>query len=136
MTTKLKMFGTLAMAAGLAGAAATCGGGVTTPHDTQASARDKATTATCDRYQSCGLIGPDANDAYTSYESCTTIWKGMWETRFPAATCTGINQDGLAVCLSAIGATACDSIIDFVLTLAKCEEIDVCMAGPADGGSG
>ncbi|HWJ57769.1 MAG TPA: DUF6184 family natural product biosynthesis lipoprotein, partial [Vicinamibacterales bacterium] len=62
------------------------------------------------------------------------IWKGMWETTFPAATCAGINQDGLAVCLNAIGATLCDSILDFFATRAKCEEIDVCTAAPADGG--
>jgi len=134
MTTRLKLFGMLGMAAGLAIAAATCGGGVTAAHDTRESARDKATTATCDRYNMCMLIGPDANDAYTSYDSCTTIWRGMWEQRFPAATCAGINQDGLAVCLSAIGATSCDNIIDFLVTLGKCEEVDVCTAAPADAG--
>jgi len=134
MTNKLKLLGMLAMAAGLAIGAATCGGSVTTPRDTRVLSRDKATTATCDRYQACMLIGPDATDAYTSYDSCSTIWKGMWETTFPAATCAGINQDGLAVCLNAIGATLCDSILDFFATRAKCEEIDVCTAAPADGG--
>jgi len=40
MTNKLKLLGMLAMAAGLAIGAATCGGSVTTPRDTRVSARD------------------------------------------------------------------------------------------------
>ncbi len=56
------MLGLMAMAAGVS----TCGG-VT---DSRESARDKATKATCDRYQTCGLIGTDAGDAYVTYDSC------------------------------------------------------------------
>jgi hypothetical protein len=128
---KLKLIATLGLAAGLAAVGSTCGG-VT---DSRESARDKATKATCDRYQSCGLIGPDADDAYATYDSCSTVWKANWEQRFPVATCAAINQAGLGVCLNAIAATECTSFVDFLATLGKCEEVDVCVASShPDGG--
>ena len=46
-----------------------------------------------------------------------------------------INQTSLGVCLSAINATDCTSIIDFLATLGKCEDVDVCVApSHPDGG--
>jgi len=72
MTTTLKRTALLTLLAAAIGAPA-CGGGVTAAHDTRESARDKATTATCDRYKACGLIGPDMTDAYVTYDSCATI---------------------------------------------------------------
>jgi hypothetical protein len=122
------MFGLVAIAAGVS----TCGG-VT---DSRESARDKATKATCDRYDACGLIGPNADDAYVTHDSCMTIWTANWEQRFPATTCNAINQAGLNVCLSAISATDCANFIDFLATLGKCEAVDVCVqpAGNNDGG--
>jgi hypothetical protein len=121
------MLGLLAMAAGVS----TCGG-VT---DSRETARDKATKATCDRYQTCGLIGTDAGDAYVTYDSCSIAWAANWEGRWPVATCTAINQSMLNVCLSAIGATDCANFLDFLATLSKCEQVDVCIAPPpADGG--
>ena|SRR5215212_1169519 len=121
------ILGVLAMAAGVS----TCGG-VT---DSRESARDKATKATCDRYQTCGLIGTDTGDAYVTYDSCSIAWAANWEGAWPIATCTAIIQSGLNVCLSAIAATDCMSIADFFQTLGKCEQVDVCVARPAaDGG--
>src|SRR4029450_12210534 len=96
------MFGLFAVAAAIAAGLATCGGGVTTAMDTRESARDKATTAACDRYQTCGLIGQDTGDAYATYDSCRIDWLARWESRWPIATCIAINQPGLNVCLSAI----------------------------------
>ena len=55
-------------------------------------------------------------------------WTANWEQRWPVATCGSINQTGLGVCLSAINATDCTSIIDFLATLGKCEDVDVCVA--------
>jgi hypothetical protein len=129
--TKLKLFPMLGLAV-IALGVSTCGG-VT---DSRESARDKATKATCDRYQSCGLIGANADDAYVTYDSCATVWKANWEQWWPITTCTAINQSGLNVCMNAIGATDCTSIGDFLLTLAKCQEVDVCLPPPstADGG--
>lgn len=121
------MLGLMAMAAGVS----TCGG-VT---DSRESARDKASKATCDRYQACGLIGADADDAYVTYDSCKVTWTANWEGAWPVSTCTAINQSGLNVCLSAIGATDCANFIDFLATLGKCQDVDVCVqASPPDGG--
>jgi len=122
------MLGLMAMAAGVS----TCGG-VT---DSRESARDKATKATCDRYQACGLIGSAADDAYVTYDSCNVTWTANWEGAWPIATCTAINQSGLNVCLSAIAATDCANFIDFLATLGKCQAVDVCVQASSgtDGG--
>ena len=61
-------------------------GGVT---DSRESARDKATKATCDRYQTCGLIGSDAGDAYETYDSCKIDWPANWEGAWPVASLHG-----------------------------------------------
>ncbi len=114
-------------------AAAVGCGGVT---DSRMSARDKATKAACNRYQQCGLIGPNADDAYVTYDSCSTVWSANWEQAWPATTCTSINQAGLNVCLNAIAATDCTNAVDFLLTLGKCQAVDVCAGGAADAGSG
>jgi hypothetical protein len=128
--TKLKWLPMLGLAA-IAVAVSTCGG-VT---DSRETARDKATKATCDRYQTCGLIGTDAGDAYVTYASCSTVWKANWEQAWPVATCASINQSMLNACLSAIGGTDCTSFVDFLTTLGKCQAMDVCVApATADGG--
>ena len=132
--TKRSLFGMLGLAAIAAGVSA-CGGGVTTVH-TRESARDAATKATCDRYNTCGAIGPAADDSYVSHDSCSIDWLAMWEQRWPPGSCPGINSAGLNVCLNAIGATDCANIFDFFATLGKCEAIDVCTAPPTDGGGG
>jgi hypothetical protein len=121
------MLGWMAMAAGVS----TCGG-VT---DSRESARAKATKATCDRYQACGLIGSDMGDVYVTYDSCSIDWNDNWEGTWPILTCTAINQSGLNVCLSAIAATDCANFLDFLATLGKCQEVDVCVQPAApDGG--
>jgi hypothetical protein len=123
------MLGAAAIAAGLLA----CGGGVTTTH-TRESARDAATKAACDRYNTCGAIGPAADDAYVSYDSCSIDWLAVWEQRWPPGSCPAINAAGLNVCLSAISATDCTNLLDLLATLAKCEAIDVCMSATPDGG--
>ena len=126
----LKVIGMLGLMA-MAGGVSTCGG-VT---DSRETARDKATKATCDRYQACGLIGSAADDAYVTYDSCNVTWTANWEGAWPVASCTAINQSGLNVCLSAIAATDCANVLDFLATLGKCQEVDVCVQPAApDGG--
>jgi hypothetical protein len=71
-----------------------------------------------------------------TYDDCSIAWTANWNGAWPTATCTAINQPGLNVCLNAIGATDCTGIVDFLLTLGKCQEVDVCTAAPTDGGSG
>jgi uncharacterized protein DUF6184 len=135
-TTKSKLIGVLILAAAIAAGGAACGGGVSAASDTRESARDKATKAACDRYQTCGLIGSDVGDTYVTYDSCSIEWRSNWERAWSALTCTAINQPGLSVCMSAIAATDCTNIGDFFATLGKCMEIDVCMPAPTDGGGG
>ena len=81
MTTQVEAHRDARAGGGSPSSASTCGG-VT---DSRESARDKATKATCDRYQSCGLIGPGAT--YATYDSCSTVWTANWEQRWPVATC-------------------------------------------------
>jgi hypothetical protein len=127
----IAMLGLTAIAVGVW----TCGGGVKSAMDTRESARDKATTAACDRYQACGLIGADAGAAYATYDSCAIEWRATWENMWPVGTCTAINQSGLGVCLNAIAATECVGF-DFVLTLGKCQAQDVCVSAADAGGQG
>jgi hypothetical protein len=122
MKTLIAMLGLAAIAVGVW----SCGGGVKPAMDTRESARDKATAAACDRYQACGLINGDAGAAYATYDSCIIAWRATWEGMWPAGTCTAINQANFNVCMNAIAATECMGF-DFVLTLAKCQEQDVCI---------
>jgi len=115
---------------GLGVGVSTCGG-VT---DARTAARDKATTATCNRFSACNLIGADAGDSYATYDSCTTIWRGKWEEMWPPLLCSEIDQEKLNVCLSAIGGTDCTSVLDFLTTLGKCQAQDICVAAAADAG--
>ena len=115
----------------LAMGVSTCGG-VT---DSRTSARDKATTATCDRYNQCHLIGMATGASYASYDSCATIWRGKWEEMWPPSLCGAIDQAQLTVCLGAITATECTSALDFFATLGKCQAQDICV-GAADAGGG
>ena len=132
MTSKLKLIAMLGLAAGLAVVGSTCGG-VT---DSRESARDKATKATCDRVPDLrsdrARRGRHLRDLrFLQHRRGRPTGNSAW----PVATCGSINQMGLGVCLSAIDATDCTSIIDFLATLAKCEDVDVCIApSHPDGG--
>ena len=132
--THRNLFGMLGLAA-IAASSSACGGSVTTTH-TRESARELATKTTCDRYNTCGAIGPAVDDAYPSYDACSIDWLATWDQRWPASSCPAISQSGFNVCLNAIAATDCANIVDFLVTLSKCEAIDVCMAPPGDGGTG
>ncbi|MDB4979627.1 MAG: hypothetical protein JWM82_379 [Myxococcales bacterium] len=105
-------------------------GGVGTSRET---ARDQATTVTCDRINACGKIGPGGT--YTSADMCQIMQKSFWEGAWPAAECDGkIDGANLDVCLSSISATDCAGGLDVLLTLGKCGKVKVCGA-TADGGT-
>jgi hypothetical protein len=101
-------------------------GGVTNP---QIVARDQATTASCDWYQSCSQIGPGLT--YETRQSCETQVRAHWDQTWPPASCDSkINQSQLSICLSAIHATQCGNILDIWSTLGvKCTEANIC-SGP------
>ncbi len=96
------------------------------------TARDQATSVSCDRLNMCGKIGPGGT--YTSADMCQIMQKSFWEGAWPAADCDGkIDGSNLNVCLNSISATDCAGL-DVLLTLGKCGKVKVCGA-PADGGT-
>jgi Family of unknown function (DUF6184) len=101
-------------------------GGVTNP---QIVARDQATTASCDWYQSCSQIGPGLT--YETRQSCETQVRAKWDQAWPPASCDSkINQSQLSICLDAIHATQCGNALDILSTLGvKCAEASIC-SGP------
>jgi hypothetical protein len=116
--------------AALATIAAGCGGVSTS----QASARDQATTVTCDWFAGCDQVGN--GKTYSSRSSCEIDIRARWEGAWPADACEGhINGDNLSLCLSAIRATECANGFDLLLTLGKCSQDKVCSgsSGPHPG---
>jgi hypothetical protein len=95
------------------------------------SARDQATSATCDRFNQCA---PFPSTSYPSAESCELDWRSKWDMAWPAADCDGkIDQSAFELCLAAIHSTACN-VFDFLSTLGKCSKQNVCHVTTADGG--
>ena len=124
---------TSVLAAALTGAI-NCGGVTTSDVD---SARNQATTASCNYFQMCNEIGPPP-DSYSTYQDCMTQVLGSWTSGWPTATCQGhIDQRALTVCLDAIGATTDCNGVAVLLTLTKCGSGTVCSANvTSDGGGG
>jgi hypothetical protein len=103
----------------------------------QAAARDRATTQSCDWYQMCGDIG--AGKTFDTLDSCEVQVRAHWDSTWPAASCDGkINEANLEVCLAAIYSTGCTNGLDILDTLAvKCAEAKVCAGAGStspDGG--
>ncbi len=104
-------------------------GGVT---DTRVAARDQATTASCNYYMRCGLIGPgkDTMNGYASYSSCQTSVSAYWEGTWPVSQCQGhIDEANVSICIAAINATECMNGLDVLATLVlKCPAANICDA--------
>ena len=113
------------LAAALIGAV-NCGGVTTSDVD---SARNQATTASCNYYQRCNEIGPGQSGGDT-LASCMTTVLGQWTSGWPTSQCQGhISQSALTVCLDAIGSTTdCNGLAELI-TLSKCTAAMVCSAG-------
>ena len=113
------------LAAALVGAV-NCGGVST---DDVTSARNQATTASCNYYQMCNQIGPGLSGGATLADCKSTVY-GQWTMGWPTTTCQGhIDQSKLTICLDAIGATTDCSGIGALLALSKCSSSSVCSAG-------
>lgn len=97
---------------------------------------NQATTATCDRYQSCGLIGSEAGASYATVDMCQAHWKDTFSKQWTPAQCQGhIDHPMLNVCLNAINGTSCTSVLDVLTTLyVKCGAGPVCDV-PSDAGA-
>jgi hypothetical protein len=121
------------LGAGLGGAVG-CGG---VSSSDIASARTKATTASCNYYQMCNQIGTATGDTFDTYADCQTqvlsYWTGMW----PDTACQGkVDQSALTVCIDAINSTLCMNGLDVLSTLyAKCPVAKVCPGGSDAGGN-
>ncbi|HVV17115.1 MAG TPA: DUF6184 family natural product biosynthesis lipoprotein [Polyangia bacterium] len=111
-------------------------GSVSHDRNDRDDAIDQATTATCSRYQACGLIGAAATASYASAGDCQAAWKDKFTTQWTQAQCQGhIDQPMLTVCLDAISGTSCTSILDVLTTFyVKCGAASVCDV-PPDGGT-
>jgi hypothetical protein len=96
------------------------------------SARDQATTLTCQQYVRCMAIG--AGKAFPTQSDCELHWQATWDSQWPAATCEGkINQEAFETCLAAIRGTSC-TLGDLLITLGKCGSANVCASASPDGG--
>jgi hypothetical protein len=116
---------TSVFAAALIGAAINCGGVST---NDVGSARNQATSASCDYYKMCDQIGTGLS--YDTYADCMTQVLGSWTSGWPTSQCQGhIDQSKLTVCLDAIKSTTDCNGIAVLLTLSKCTAASVCSAG-------
>jgi hypothetical protein len=97
--------------------------------NSQASARDAVTEASCDYYMRCGEIGPGLT--HPNRDSCEVQVRANWDNAWPAETCDGkINHAQLDVCLDAIAITECGNGLDVLNTLLnKCPQDRIC-SGP------
>jgi hypothetical protein len=116
------------LGAGLGGAVG-CGG--VSGSDVQ-SARQQATTASCNYYMMCNEIGPDAGtNGFENASTCQTMVLSFWTGQWPDSTCQGkVDQSALSVCIDAINSTLCMNGLDVLATLyAKCPVARVCPSG-------
>ena len=91
----------------------------------QSDALTAVTNATCDRYNSCGDIGP--GKTYTSSDDCQTQVRAFWNDQWDVADCDGhINGDQLTICTDAVSSTDCNAFDAAVTVYDKCAKSDVC----------
>jgi len=109
-------------------------GSVTNDRD---DAINRATTATCNRYQACGLIGAAATASFATVGDCQAQWKAKFTAQWTPAQCQGrIDQPMLDVCVEAINGTSCTNFLDVLTTFyVKCGAAPICGATP-DAGAG
>jgi len=86
----------------------------------------RATTAACDRYQTCGAIGPGGS--YETLAACQADWNNKFTMQWPASPCQGrIDQGMLSTCVERIDSTMCASILDVLNTFyVICSAANVC----------
>jgi hypothetical protein len=123
----LALLGALALGAGAA--VSGCGSS-----NSQADARDRATTTSCDWFQMCGQIG--AGKRYETRDTCNVQVRASWDQAWPVASCDGkIDENQLGICLAAIQSTLCGNGLDVLNTLVnKCPEAKICGGANPDGG--
>jgi hypothetical protein len=115
--------------------AAGCGNVTTADPHSQVSARESATKATCDRAQTCDLIG--AGKTYETRSSCEAQTGSFWDQSWPPDQCDDrIVTDQLNVCLAAIAVVPCaDAGSTLASFLVNCPEAKICAGAPDGGGN-
>jgi hypothetical protein len=89
------------------------------------AARETAATKACDYFQRCEAIG--SGKQYASYDECLTKQRAVWLDAWPTATCDGhVNSAAMDSCFKAMDNTACNSLIDYLATLDKCDKKNTC----------
>ena len=118
---------TSALAVALVGAI-DCGGVST---DDLQTARNQATTASCNYYNMCNQIGPGL--MFETAQDCQNQVLSFWTSKWPTAVCDGkIVSSAVTTCIDAINSTLCMNGLDVLATLyAKCPEARVCGVGDA-----
>lgn len=86
----------------------------------------RATTAACERYQSCGAIGKGLS--YDTLSDCQADWRNKFTMQWTEAQCQGrIDQSMLTNCIERIDSTMCTSILDVLNTFyVICSTANVC----------
>ncbi|ADO70875.1 DUF6184 family natural product biosynthesis lipoprotein [Stigmatella aurantiaca] len=94
--------------------------------DRQSDAVNAASDNLCDNFEQCGEVG--AGKAYASRSECETQRKAFWNDKWPVASCDDrIHGDNLQVCLDAIKAMDCNSLIDELRVVnGDCAQSKVC----------
>ncbi|MEW5743395.1 MAG: DUF6184 family natural product biosynthesis lipoprotein [Myxococcota bacterium] len=89
------------------------------------AARESAATKACNYYQRCEQVGD--GKMYPSSDECITRQRTYWLDAWPTNLCEGkVNSAAVDACLKAIDNTACNSLIDFLATLDKCDKKNTC----------
>jgi hypothetical protein len=87
---------------------------------------EKIATATCDREQSCGTIGPGAY--FATREDCLRAVREKSQKTYNPSQCPGgIEQKALEDCLASLDANQCAQPGDSIDRAARCPPKDLCI---------
>ena len=93
---------------------------------TQPAARDQASTAACNYYARCMMIGMDKK--FLDKDACLTQVRASFQTAWPPEQCTSISATGINNCITAINIASCDNLQDIAnVLLNKCTQASVCV---------
>jgi hypothetical protein len=87
---------------------------------------ERIATATCDREQSCGTIGPGAY--FETRELCMASVRDKTNATLNVSQCpSGIDLKAFEACLTAFQASQCTQPGDAITRAARCSTSDLCM---------
>ncbi|HEX3345893.1 MAG TPA: DUF6184 family natural product biosynthesis lipoprotein, partial [Polyangiaceae bacterium] len=87
---------------------------------------ERLATATCDREQSCGTIGPGAY--FETREQCLRSVRDQSGATFNATACpAGIDLKAFESCLASLEATQCAQPGDAITRAARCPASEMCL---------